>query len=152
MQNPLKPVTIEKEERLIVSAEYHIINIQYRARRRSAQLGFKSNACYAVATAVTELATNLLRHAGGGEIIIRDIYSTAHSGIEILSLDQGPGIADLNLALSEGFSTNGGLGGGLPGVKRLMDDLWINSEPGRGTCIIARKWLRINSAEKKYAR
>jgi len=147
----LKPVNSQREEWLIVSAECHITNAQYQARRRAAQLGFEPNICYHIATAVSELVTNLLRHAGGGEILIRDIYADSSQGIEIISLDHGPGIADINLALREGFSTSGGLGGGLPGIRRLMDELWITSELGRGTRVITRKWLRVKSLGKKYA-
>lgn len=144
---PLKPAQVVKEERLIVSNEYQIIHAQYRARRRAEQLGLQSNCCYHVATAVTELATNLLRHAGSGEIWLRDINSDQRRGIEIISVDHGPGITDINLALRDGFSTSGGLGGGLPGIKRLMDELWIKSESGYGTWIAARKWLRLKSSD-----
>jgi serine/threonine-protein kinase RsbT len=94
-----------------------------------------------VATAASELANNLWMHAdGGGHVSLALLCAPA--GIELVAEDQGPGIVDLGLALSEGYSTAGSLGCGLPGVQRLMDEFSIDSAAGRGTRVVARKWQR----------
>lgn len=126
---------------LFVTAEYHIVIAQRLALRTAKAIGLKQNACYHVATAITELTSNILRHAGSGEVCVFEIKCGVKRGIEILAADEGPGINDLSLAMSDGFSTIGGLGSGLPGVKRLMDEIWIDSTPKIGTKAIARKWL-----------
>lgn len=93
-----------------------------------------------VATSISELANNLFFHAIKGIITIKTITLTDHMVLEIVSLDEGPGIEDINLALKDGYSTNGGLGGGLGGVRRMMDEFEIESTPGKGTRIAARIW------------
>jgi len=97
---------------------------------------------YYVATAVSELANNLFFHTGdGGVIQIYSIESEGRHGIEIVAQDDGPGIACIDSAMVDGFSTNGGLGSGLGGVQRLMDEFEIESAHGAGTRIVARKWM-----------
>jgi serine/threonine-protein kinase RsbT len=93
--------------------------------------------CY-LATVATELASNLWIHAGGGVLQVALLPNLP--GIEIIASDQGPGIADIDLAMQDGYSTGNGLGCGLPGVKRLMDGIEIDSQPGQGTHI--RVWKR----------
>jgi serine/threonine-protein kinase RsbT len=96
-----------------------------------------------VATAASELANNLWMHAvGGGQITIARLDSVRGRGVELIATDDGPGIADIALALTEGYSSAGGLGCGLPGVRRLMDEFEIDSGAGRGTRVVARKWSR----------
>jgi serine/threonine-protein kinase RsbT len=96
-----------------------------------------------VATAASELANNLWMHTSqGGTVALSMLQVAERRGVELVAQDEGPGIADIPLALSEGYSTGGGLGCGLPGVQRLMDDFEINSTPGLGTRIVARKWQR----------
>lgn len=93
-----------------------------------------------VATSISELANNLFFHAIGGTITVKTTTLPDRKGLEIVSLDEGPGIEDINLALKDGYSTNGGLGGGLGGVRRMMDEFEIESTPGKGTRIAARIW------------
>lgn len=134
---------VKAEERVIVSVwqEHHISQAQRAAKELADAIGMSQAAVYSVATAVSELACNIFFHAAGrGMIIIRPVKSNGRVGIEVLAEDSGPGIADIELAIRDGFSTNGGLGGGLPGVKRLMDEFEIESSPGRGTLIVVRKW------------
>ena len=120
-----------------------------RARRLSRQLataiGFNPHDVECIAIAVSELATNLLRYAEHGEIVSRVIHDDGGIGIEVESRDRGPGIADLPQAMCEGFSTAGGLGHGLSGAKRMMDDFQIESGPS-GTHIRACKWLNPRSS------
>jgi serine/threonine-protein kinase RsbT len=95
-----------------------------------------------VATAASELANNLWMHAtAGGHIGLALVHTATGRAIELRARDAGPGIADLGLAMTEGYSTGGGLGFGLPGVRRLMDEFTIESAPSHGTAVVARKWL-----------
>ena len=125
---------------IAISAELHIAEARRNALILAEQMGFRRTDAYYLATAVTELAANIVRYAGCGEIQLHPLNEREIPGIEVVASDTGPGIADLDLALRDGYSTSGGLGGGLPGVNRLMDEVEIHSEPGRGTCIRARKW------------
>jgi serine/threonine-protein kinase RsbT len=96
-----------------------------------------------VALSVTELAVNLLRYAQGGSIVLSRANCLGRSGVQVESRDTGPGIDNLDLAMQDNYSTGGGLGSGLPAVKRLMDDFTIGSTP-EGTWVIARKWTTPN--------
>jgi serine/threonine-protein kinase RsbT len=96
-----------------------------------------------VATAASELANNLWMHADrGGLISLALLDSAGGPGVELVAEDDGPGIADIAQAMTEGYSSAGSLGCGLPGVQRLMDELSVQSQPGGGTRVAARKWLR----------
>ncbi len=105
-------------------------------------LGFAPAACEEIALATTELATNLIKHAQGGTLTLTPLYNGGRVGLEIDSRDSGPGIADVEQALTDRFSTEGTRGTGLGAVNRLMDELDITSEQGRGTHIACRKWVR----------
>src|SRR5690349_17640075 len=109
------------------------------ARRLAKAIGFSSPDAESVALAVRELATNLVRYAQDGEIVLLT-ESLPRVGIRVESRDSGPGIADLERAFEDGFSTGGGLGSGLPAARRLMDDFDITTGPA-GTAIKASKWL-----------
>ncbi len=110
-----------------------------QCRRLCMQYGFKQVQAFQVATALAELAKNMLYHADGGEIHIRLLH-TPRTGIEIEACDHGPGIPDIEQAMQNHFSTRGTLGIGLPAVKRLMDEMQIETVTGQGTRIRARKW------------
>jgi anti-sigma regulatory factor (Ser/Thr protein kinase) len=112
------------------------------ARSLAETLGFAPTACEEVALAVTELATNLVRHAQGGKLILTSLAAEGRAGLQVESQDQGPGIPDVEQALADGFSTAGSRGAGLGAVNRLMDEFEITSERRRGTRIVCRKWLR----------
>lgn len=124
--------------RLVIAEECDIAHAARCARNLADAIGFdKVRSCY-VATAASELAANVYFHAGGG--LFSAHVTDAPRGIELAATDQGPGIADVQRAMLDGFSTSGSLGCGLPGVKRLMDEFEITTEIGRGTSVIARKW------------
>ena len=110
------------------------------ARYTSAQAGFNETEQFLIATAASELATNIVRYAGQGEMTLRLLRSGERQGVEMEARDYGPGIADVALAVQEHYSTGNSLGLGLPGVKRIMDEFSIESAPGRGTRCLARKW------------
>jgi len=111
------------------------------ARRMAYLAGFEPSSTFMIGTIAAELTRNMLYHANHGEFIVRRIRSGGRTGIEIKALDHGPGIADIEVAMRDNFSTRGTLGIGLPAVKRLSDEMDIESEPGRGTTVKARKWL-----------
>ncbi len=119
-----------------------VVAARHGARELAASVGLSPGDSVSVATAVSELARNIVSYAGRGEIVLRVIGTGQLQGIEALAIDEGPGIVDVELALQDGYSTSGGLGLGLPGVRRLMDEFHIASRPGKGTTVSARKWRR----------
>jgi serine/threonine-protein kinase RsbT len=109
-------------------------------QRLARQSGFSEAGCVAVGTAILEVARNIVRYAGYGTISITTIYDDERVGLQISAVDNGPGISDLAAALRDGYSTGGGMGCGLPGAKRLMDQFEISSQPGVGTRITMTRW------------
>ncbi len=110
------------------------------AARACQSLGLRDDQKNRVTTAVSELARNILKYAGSGEVLIRELAEGHQTGIEIVAADRGPGIEDVEKALEDHFSSSGTLGLGLPGVKRLMDEFRVESEPGAGTRVTASLW------------
>jgi serine/threonine-protein kinase RsbT len=111
------------------------------ARQLAAKAGFDEVNQFLIATAASELATNIVNYAKKGEVTLRIVQRDERSGIEIIARDDGPGIRDIEQAMQDNFSTTkGSLGLGLPSVKRIMDEFKIESQPGRGTIVSARKW------------
>lgn len=111
------------------------------ARALAAEVGFSGSDLTVIATATSELARNILTYATRGDMVFSGVQDGARSGIRITARDEGPGIPDIELALKDGFSTTNSLGLGLPGTKRLMDDLDIISNVGAGTTVTVTKWL-----------
>jgi len=136
---------VPAEERLPIRGEDDIVRARQRAREVARTLGFGLVDQSRVATAVSELTRNVVRYAtdGRGEVTIRPLAPSPHrTGLEIVVADTGPGIADVQLVMQEGFTSGRGMGMGLPGTRRLMDELEIDSAPGRGTTVVVRKWRR----------
>ncbi|MBM2810088.1 MAG: anti-sigma regulatory factor (Ser/Thr protein kinase) [Chloroflexi bacterium] len=137
--------TSKMEMRVTVSGEGDIVAARQAARQMAIALGFGSVDQSRIATAVSELVRNVVRYANGGrgEVLLHELPSTPRGvGIELVVADDGPGIADLDLALHPGYTTGPGLGMGLPGTRRLMDETTIDSSHGRGTTVTIRKWHR----------
>lgn len=103
-------------------------------------LGFRPPDPTLIATAISELARNLVVHVGHGEIIMSPLVDDRRSGLLVVVRDEGQGIADIDAALSLGHASRGGLGLGLPGARRLMDEFEVESQPGKGTTVTMRKW------------
>jgi len=140
-KKPLKEIPKEPV-RVRIIREYHIIEARQMARSMAEAMGFRQVIVFYIMTSVSELANNLFFHTNeGGTITLTPLIRPDNAGIEILAEDRGPGIDDVDLALQDGFSTRRGLGGGLPGVKRLMDEFEIYSKVGQGTRVTARKWM-----------
>jgi serine/threonine-protein kinase RsbT len=131
---------------LQVSGEFDVARVIGGVGRFCGDQGLPPLLAAHVATAASELANNLWMHADhGGCVSVVLLRGAGGTGVELVAEDQGPGIADLALAMTEGYSTAGSLGCGLPGVQRLMDEFSIDSAPGRGTRVVARKWLRTGA-------
>ena len=127
---------------LALKAEHDIVLARRTIRDAAGQLGFGETDVTRIVTAASEMARNVYKYAGQGVVRWRSILANGRRGIELQFIDQGPGIPDIQLAMREGYSTSKGLGMGLPGAKRLMDDLRIESTVGQGTSITLKKWLR----------
>ena len=127
--------------RIAVRDETGIVRSVMEARKAAMAIGFNEVICQMIATAVSELANNILKYAGCGEILMTRIIAGSRTGMEVAARDRGPGIEDIQNAMADHYSSGGTLGLGLPGVKRMMDEFEITSEPGKRTTVIIRKWL-----------
>lgn len=125
-----------------ILTEWDIVAARQLGRNVAKELGFGTVDQARITTAISELARNIYLYAGQGRIEIQQLSQNGIKGILIIAADQGPGIPDIRKVMQDGFSTSGGLGAGLPGVKRLMDEFKIETIPGEGTDIRATKWLR----------
>ncbi len=131
---------MDDELRIPIASEVDIVAARQQGRDLARTLGASSTAMTLVATAISELARNIVQYARQGEIVL-SVVEGSRRGIQIVARDQGPGIPNLDLAMRDGYSTGGSLGLGLPGAKRLMDEFEIDSEVDKGTTISMRKWL-----------
>jgi serine/threonine-protein kinase RsbT len=125
-----------------VRSDADVLLARQKARTLAQSLRFSSSELTLIATAISEIARNILSYAGSGTVVLRLAQRGKTRGLTVVACDQGPGIADLARAMEDGFSTSGGLGLGLPGSKRLMDEFDIVSAPGQGTTITMTKWER----------
>ena len=125
-----------------IHKEWDIVAARQMGREIAKQLGFGTVDQARITTAISELARNIYLYAGEGKIYFEVIESLEQKGITIVATDTGPGIKDLSLVMEDGYTTSGGLGAGLPGVRRLMDEFDIESETGKGTKIVTTKWVR----------
>lgn len=133
------------ERRLSVVEESDIVRARQEARSLATQLGFSQMDASRITTAVSELTRNIVRYAVNqrGEVTLRPLTNgSSPIGLEIVVQDEGPGIADIDEAMREGYTTGDGMGLGLSGTKRLMDEMLIESVVGKGTTVTIRKWRR----------
>jgi len=128
--------------RIQVDSEGDIVTVRRKIRDAAKELGFGITDVTRIVTAASELTRNIYLYAGSGEVVWKAVDSRGGAGLEIVFEDRGPGIEDVELALQEGYTTSGGLGLGLPGAKRLMDEMEIETEEGKGTRVTVRKWRR----------
>ncbi|HLA62041.1 MAG TPA: anti-sigma regulatory factor [Nitrospiraceae bacterium] len=125
-----------------INTDTDVVAARQKGRELATVLGFVSTDSTLLATAISELARNIIRYAKKGEILIASVQSGDRVGITVVARDNGPGIANISLAMQDGFSTSGGLGLGLPGVKRLMDEFHLVSDVNKGTRVTIKKWKR----------
>ena len=122
--------------------EWDIVAARQMGRNVAKELGFGTVDQARITTAISELARNIYLYAGTGQICLEELSEYNKVGLRIIAHDNGPGISNIRQVMEDGYSTSGGLGAGLPGVKRLMDNFQIDSSVGEGTQIEAVKWVR----------
>ncbi len=128
------------ELRVAIKSDQDIVLARQKGRAMAIELGFSSGEATLIATTISELARNIISYAGEGQILLKAMQGTKRPGLSVTAADEGPGIADIQQAMRDGFSTSGSLGIGLPGVRRLMDEFEITSQPNRGTTVTVKKW------------
>lgn len=128
-------------QRIPITRDADIVMARQAGRALAAQLGFKGSDLALIATAISEIARNIVVYAQRGEIDLSVAEEGDRRGIAVVGRDQGPGIPNVEQAMRDGFSTGGSLGLGLPGARRLMDDFEIESQVGIGTIVRMRKWI-----------
>src|SRR5919109_2967737 len=135
-------MTNEPEGAVRISSEGDLVTARKMVRDVAVTMDFGLTDVTRIVTAASELTRNVFRYAGSGVMYWRNLHTGEHVGIELTFEDSGPGIADIERAMEVGYTTNGGLGLGLPGARRLMDEMEIESEVGKGTRVTVKKWRR----------
>lgn len=127
---------------IAIRSELDIVQARQQGRALATEVGFDGPDLTLIATAISEVARNIVSYAREGEIVLRPITQPGRRGLMVVARDEGPGIPDIGLAMQDGYSTGKSLGLGLPGAKRIMDDFVIASEVGKGTTVTMTKWTR----------
>jgi serine/threonine-protein kinase RsbT len=133
--------TLAGEARVRIRSSADIVIARQQGRELASRIGFSISNLTMIATAISEVARNIVEYAGEGELTVRLIREGNRAGVKIVASDDGPGIPDLAAVMRDGFSTGQGMGMGLPGARRLMDDFEISSEIAKGTTVVMKKWL-----------
>lgn len=133
-------VAVHDETVLPIRSDVDVLKARQYGKELASSLRFSSSERTVIATAISEIARNTVLYAKSGRLLIRLIAQGRRRGILIVARDEGPGIADLSLVMQDGYSTSRGLGIGLPGARRLMDEFEIESELGKGTVVTMKKW------------
>jgi serine/threonine-protein kinase RsbT len=136
-------VPVESEERIAIESDADVVMARQRARALAAQLELTSTDQTLLATAISEVARNITAYAVRGEVLVGVVQGpNGRRGIRVIARDDGPGIENIEAALQDGFTTGNGLGLGLPGARRLVDEFDIQTAPGHGTTVTLVKWGR----------
>ena len=136
----------EPEERIAIESDNDVVTARQRARELAAKLELTSTDQTLLATAISEVARNITTYAVRGEVLLSVVRDDrGRTGIQVIARDQGPGIENIELALQDGYTSGGGLGLGLPGARRLVDDFHIETAPGQGTTVTLVMWARSNA-------
>jgi len=133
---------VADDARVAIRTDADVVTARQEARTMGAALGFSSTDLTLLATAISEVARNITAYAGEGHVLLRVVRDGGRAGIEVVASDAGPGIADVELAMQDGYTTGNGLGLGLPGTRRLVDEFELDTAPGAGTRIRLVKWTR----------
>jgi serine/threonine-protein kinase RsbT len=131
------------EERIAIESDADVVTARQRARALAAEVELSSTDQTLLATAISEVARNITTYAKRGEVMLSIVSDGGRDGIRVVARDDGPGIADIELALQDGYTSGGGLGLGLPGARRLVDEFDIESAPSEGTTVTLVKWSRM---------
>jgi serine/threonine-protein kinase RsbT len=132
-------MTALNDQREVQTAE-DVVSVRQIVRQRSVELGFSLVDQTKIVTAASELARNVVQYGGGGRVTIEPVDNVGRRGLRLIFEDDGPGIADIDLAMRDGYSTGGGLGLGLSGARRLSSQFEIVSAPGKGTRVTFTRW------------
>lgn len=130
--------------RVEVGSEGDVVVARQTGRRIAEELGFAGSDLTVISTAISELARNIIQYAEHGEILLSPANERGKMGIQVVAKDSGPGIANIDMAMRDGYSTGVGMGLGLPGARRLMDEFDISSEVSKGTTVVIKKWIRAH--------
>lgn len=133
---------MKDEVRVPIGSGADIVTARLEGRQLAAKAGFNGSDLTVIATAISEIARNIVEYARKGEIILDIVQDGNKTGLRMEARDNGPGIPNIELAMQDGYSTGRGLGLGLPGTRRLMDEFQIKSSVGEGTRVVATKWIR----------
>jgi serine/threonine-protein kinase RsbT len=133
-------MTSVSADSLPITSSEHVVIVRQAVRQRAIELGFSLVDQTKIVTAASELARNSIQYGGGGRVVLEIVSDGIRRGLRLAFEDQGPGIADIQLAMKDGYSTGGGLGLGLSGAKRLSNEFAINSTPGAGTRVVITRW------------
>jgi serine/threonine-protein kinase RsbT len=133
----------ERVERIAIESDNDVVAARQRARELAAGLDLTSTDQTLLATAISEVARNITTYAKRGEVLLSIVRDNGgREGIRVVARDSGPGIADVDLAMQDGYTSGGGLGLGLPGARRLVDEFDIETAPSQGTTVTLVKWSR----------
>jgi len=135
-------IVSDEEARVVITHDGDVVTARQLGRDMAKQTGFYGSDLTLIATAISEIARNIVSYAQRGEIVFNALEEGQRRGLLVVARDEGPGIPNIELAMRDGFSTGKSLGLGLPGARRLMDEFEIESEIGKGTTVIMRKWVR----------
>ena len=136
------------EVRIPVDGDADLVPARAAGRALAVELGFSRTDATLIATAISEIARNIVVHVGRGEVVMRPIYDDDRYGLTIVASDDGPGIRDIEAALEHGVTARGGLGLGLPGARRLMDEFRVECDLDRGTTVTMTKWRVRDELER----
>ena len=131
---------MEDEVRSSINSDADLVTARAEGRAMAERLGFPRPDPTLIATAISEVARNIVVHVGGGEIVLKPFQETDRYGLVVIASDEGPGIRNVEAALRDEYSGRGGLGLGLPGARRLMDDFEVTSDADTGTTVTMKKW------------
>ena len=137
---PTDSVRVESRDELALRSGEDVVRLRQAVRERAVAAGFSLVDQTKIVTAASELGRNTIQYGGGGLVGIETVSNGSRRGLRLEFVDQGPGIADLGLAMKDGYTTGGGLGLGLSGAKRLSDHFEIESAPGKGTRVAIVRW------------
>ena len=139
---------MDGEVRVEVTCDADLVPARAEGRAMADRLGFTRTEATLIATAISEIARNIVVHVGRGEIVLRPRHEERRWGVTVVASDTGQGIRDVDSALLDGYASHGGLGLGLPGARRLMDEFHIATERGEGTVVTMTKWRARDELER----
>jgi len=133
---------VTKESQFALQSDVDVVVARRAVRDWAGELGLTMLDLTKVVTAASELARNAVVHGGGGTMCLQVVRQDARQGLRVIFKDSGPGIPEIELAMQDGYTTGGGMGIGLPGAKRLVNDFDLLSTPSAGTCVTIVRWKR----------